>query len=70
MKYIFTVLFFALFVNVQAQIVKPAKFVFTASKSKPKVGEIIELIFTAEIDKEWKLYATDNTLNPSNSCRS
>ncbi|WP_158279635.1 protein-disulfide reductase DsbD domain-containing protein [Arcicella aurantiaca] len=43
---------------------KPAKFTFTSNKTTPKIGETLTLIFTATIEKEWKLYATDNSLNP------
>ncbi|MEA5461868.1 protein-disulfide reductase DsbD domain-containing protein [Arcicella sp. LKC2W] len=47
-----------------SQIIKPAKFTFTTNKTTPKVGETIELTFTATIDKDWKLYSVENHLNP------
>lgn len=64
MKYLLIFLFSCLSLCTNAQIVKPAKFAFTSNKSTPKVGDTVDLIFTANIDKEWKLYATDNVLDP------
>lgn len=41
-----------------AQILKPAKWTFKASKEKPQVGETISIIFTASIDADWYLYSS------------
>lgn len=40
------------------QISKPSHWFFTASNPNPAVGEEIELIFKATIDKDWYLYAS------------
>lgn len=41
-----------------AQVLKPAKWSFKASKANPAVGETINIIFTATIDKEWYMYSS------------
>jgi len=41
-----------------SQIEKPAKWSYQASKQEVKIGEIIELIFTATLNKGWYVYAT------------
>lgn len=64
MKYFLSVIFLSFVISAQSQIVKPAKFTFSADKTNAKVGDTVTLIFTATIEKEWKLYATDNSLNP------
>jgi thiol:disulfide interchange protein DsbD len=42
-----------------AQILSPAKWTYSVSNPTPKVGEEIELIFHATIDKNWYLYASE-----------
>jgi thiol:disulfide interchange protein DsbD len=64
MKYFLSIIFLSVTLLAHAQIVKPAKFTFSANKTNVKIDDIVTLIFTATIEKEWKLYATDNTLNP------
>ena len=44
--------------SASAQVLKPAKWSFKASKVDPKVGETINIIFTATIDKEWYMYSS------------
>jgi len=42
-----------------AQILKPAKWNSELSKKEIKVGDEIEIIFKATIDKSWHLYSND-----------
>jgi thiol:disulfide interchange protein len=51
-------LFFAGF-SLQAQILTPAKWTTSVSKTSVHVGDEIELIFNAAIDEGWYLYAND-----------
>jgi hypothetical protein len=59
-------LIFLLFVGsvANAQIIKPAKFSTSPSIKKAKVGDVVTLTFSGTIDPKWKLYSTDNTLDP------
>ncbi len=41
------------------QILKPAKWTSALSKKEIKVGDEIEIIFKATIDKSWHLYSND-----------
>lgn len=41
------------------QIQKPTKWTFTSSATKAKVGETVELVFTAKIDQGWYMYSSD-----------
>ncbi|HEY5824123.1 MAG TPA: cytochrome c biogenesis protein CcdA [Cyclobacteriaceae bacterium] len=43
----------------QAQILTPAKWSYAASNEAPKVGDEIEVIFKATIDKNWYLYSSE-----------
>lgn len=43
----------------QAQILTPAKWTYSTSVQSAKVGDEIELIFKATIDKEWYLYSSE-----------
>lgn len=43
----------------QAQILTPAKWTYSTSVQNAKVGDEIELIFKATIDKEWYLYSSE-----------
>ncbi len=43
----------------QAQILTPAKWTYSTSVQNAKVGEEIELIFKATIDKDWYLYSSE-----------
>jgi thiol:disulfide interchange protein len=44
---------------VQAQILRPNKWTFALSTSEYKVGDEIDLIFNATVDKGWHLYSSD-----------
>lgn len=53
-------LFFLIYIDpVQAQILQPVKWSSSSSKKEVKIGEELELIFTAQIQKEWYLYSSD-----------
>ena len=43
----------------QAQILKPISWSYDVSKKQVAVGEEVELIFNARIDKNWYLYSSD-----------
>lgn len=43
----------------QAQILTPAKWTYSTSVQNAKVGDEIELIFKATIDKDWYLYSSE-----------
>jgi thiol:disulfide interchange protein len=43
----------------QAQILTPAKWTYSTSAQNAKVGDEIELIFKATIDKDWYLYSSE-----------
>ncbi|ARS37878.1 protein-disulfide reductase DsbD family protein [Pontibacter actiniarum] len=43
----------------QAQVLKPATWSYDVSKKQVAVGEEVELIFNAKIDKDWYLYSSD-----------
>ena len=42
-----------------AQVLQPAKWSYDVSTSTVKIGDELELIFTAEIDPKWYLYSSD-----------
>lgn len=42
-----------------AQIQKPSKWTFSAPSAKAKVGETINLVFTAKIDQGWYMYSSE-----------
>lgn len=44
--------------STSAQVLKPADWNFKASKMNPQVGETINIIFTANIDKAWYMYSS------------
>ncbi|TPE43859.1 protein-disulfide reductase DsbD family protein [Pontibacter mangrovi] len=43
----------------QAQVLKPSSWSYDVSKKEVAVGEEVELIFNAKIDKDWYLYSSD-----------
>jgi hypothetical protein len=43
----------------QAQILSPAKWTLSSSSESVKVGDEVELIFKATIDKNWYLYSSE-----------
>jgi thiol:disulfide interchange protein len=57
-----SILFFSgllLFINAFSQVLKPISWKFSTSVSHAKIGDEIELIFTATIDNRWYLYSSD-----------
>lgn len=42
-----------------AQILTPAKWTVELSKNDLKVGDVIEVVFKAKIDKSWHVYSND-----------
>jgi len=59
MKKILFIFLFASSLAASAQILKPAKWTFTPSKTSAKVGETIDLVFTAKIDDNWYMYSSE-----------
>ncbi|GAB3520694.1 protein-disulfide reductase DsbD domain-containing protein [Emticicia fontis] len=59
MKKALFILLFASSLAASAQILKPAKWTFTPSKTSAKVGETIDLVFTAKIDENWYMYSSE-----------
>lgn len=59
MKKILFIILFASSLAASAQILKPAKWTFTPSKTSAKVGETIDLVFTAKIDDNWYMYSSE-----------
>ncbi|MFT6865543.1 MAG: thiol:disulfide interchange protein [Cyclobacteriaceae bacterium] len=43
----------------QAQILKPIKWDVSLSKESPVDGDVLDIIFKADIDKDWYLYSSD-----------
>src|SRR3712207_4449912 len=59
MRLYLSIFFIVSFLASQAQILKPAKWSFETSKKEVKVGEQIDVIFYATIDKDWYVYSSD-----------
>jgi thiol:disulfide interchange protein len=58
MKKAIILLFIATSFVASAQILKPAKWTFAPSKTSAKVGETIDLVFSAKIDEDWYMYSS------------
>ncbi|MEL7004119.1 MAG: cytochrome c biogenesis protein CcdA, partial [Bacteroidota bacterium] len=60
MKYIILIVnFIAIALSANAQILEPSKWTTEVSKTEMATGEETELIFKAEVDKDWYLYSSD-----------
>jgi thiol:disulfide interchange protein DsbD len=59
MKKLLFIVLFASSLGASAQILKPAKWTFAPSKTSAKVGETIDLVFTAKIDDNWYMYSSE-----------
>lgn len=59
MRGLLTGVLFAAAIVAHAQVLTPAHWKISVSNSNPAVGEEIEIIFKATIDKNWYLYASD-----------
>ncbi len=64
MKKVLVIISIFSFFTTFAQIVKPAVLKYTSSNAAPKVGQTVDLVFEATIDPKWKLYSTENTIDP------
>lgn len=58
-KHLFFLFLLALAVPACGQVVKPAKWTLSTSSGSVKAGDVLEIRFTATIDKAWYLYAND-----------
>ena len=58
-KYILLYFLFLLPLVMQAQVLHPIAWQTNISKQEVQVGETLELIFTADIEKDWYLYSSD-----------
>lgn len=45
--------------NAVAQIQKHAQWTYTFSKNEVKQGDVVDLVFTAVLDKDWYIYSSD-----------
>lgn len=45
--------------SINAQILTPAKWSYSVSKTEVNVGDIVELTFKAKLDPTWYIYSTD-----------
>ncbi|MBS1543931.1 MAG: thioredoxin family protein [Bacteroidetes bacterium] len=59
MRYLVFLLMILLSGPLSAQVLTPAKWSNSVSSSSPAVGDEIELVFKATIDKKWYLYSTE-----------
>ena len=59
MKKILFALLLAFPLITSAQILKPTKWTFTPAKTSAKIGETIDLVFTAKIDDNWYTYSSE-----------
>lgn len=60
MKYLFSLLLIGVItLTTHAQILQPAQWSYDVSQNSAKVGEVIDLLFRAEIDRDWYLYSSD-----------
>jgi thiol:disulfide interchange protein len=53
------IILFSAFFHLNAQILQPAKWTYETSTKEAKVGDEVELIFKATIDKDWYLYSSE-----------
>lgn len=58
-KFILFYLLFLLPLLMQAQVLHPIEWQTNTSKKEVKIGETLELIFTADVEKDWYLYSSD-----------
>jgi len=40
-------------------IIKPIKWTFTSNPSKPSIGQTVDLVFSAKIQKDWYVYGSE-----------
>jgi hypothetical protein len=59
MKNLLLLLFVASLSCSQAQVLQPAKWSYSTSVTEANVGDEVELIFKAAIDKNWYLYSSE-----------
>ncbi|MBP9927372.1 MAG: disulfide bond formation protein DsbD, partial [Cyclobacteriaceae bacterium] len=50
---------FSITLTTQAQVLTPAKWSYATSLQEAKIGDEVELIFKATIDKDWYLYSSE-----------
>jgi thiol:disulfide interchange protein DsbD len=53
------IVLFSAFFQLNAQVLNPAKWTFETSSKEAKLGDEVELIFKATIDKNWYLYSSE-----------
>ncbi len=53
------IVLFSAFFQLNAQVLNPAKWTYETSSKEAKVGDEVELIFKATIDKNWYLYSSE-----------
>lgn len=55
----YSIFFSILFLSVSSQVLKPISWKNELSNSQPTIGDEIEILFKAKIDKDWYLYSSD-----------
>jgi thiol:disulfide interchange protein DsbD len=58
-KRLFLILLVVVNLDIYAQILQPATWATSASSQTPSIGEEIDLVFQATIDKNWYLYSSE-----------
>lgn len=59
MKRLIFILLLSVASQSMAQVLKPASWTYSMSNETPAVGDEVDLVFEATIDKDWYLYSTD-----------
>ncbi len=59
MKNLVFLFFFLISIGTKAQILQPAKWNYSVSAPEARVGDEVELIFKATIEKNWYLYSSE-----------
>ena len=59
MKKVLFFIFFLAAITSQAQVLHPAKWEYELSTTEFKIGDEVDLIFKATIERDWHLYSSD-----------
>jgi Disulphide bond corrector protein DsbC len=58
-KYFNILMCFGLVLLMSVDILKPVKWTFTSTPTKPSVGQTVDLVFTGKIEKDWYIYSSE-----------
>ncbi|MCP9755335.1 hypothetical protein EGI26_09225 [Lacihabitans sp. CCS-44] len=60
MNKIFQLLLALTFIGLMSvEILKPVKWTFASTPSKPTIGQTVDLVFTGKIEKDWYIYSSE-----------